>query len=1093
MKYQIEEPSDQDIFASKGHENSAFAIKDTLENHENVHVIGLEGSLGAGKSTVLRLLKNNLNKDKFQFITFDVEKYHTSTKPSFIKVVHRELTDIFGQNDGLDNAKNRALGNEFSYKKKVDSNLKIITAFFILAMVFAARFAPDAVKPFFYTPSPNAANSTTEVTRFSLEHNLSLFFAASPLIILALSWFLGSKWMHNRKNRFAKRLTQFPKIGDIINKNGTDTVTETLLVNKEVGSTELEAAFEGFIEKVPDKCTVILVIDNLDRVESEKVREVWSDLEIFTSICNGKFRVIVPFSEEHIAKALSSNGESNGQEFISKRLPVVFKAPPIVSAGWREPFRQFWDETLLGREGFNQCCDLIDIWVTSQEKPVTPRLLKKHVNDIATLIISNKDVSPNAAVCSAYILVNNYNRVPFKYLLLKYDQIPDETHRNSIDRTQKILRKSMSNEKWTAQLMCVHFQSNEDIARSELLGEPIRGAISSIESHKLFELSKLFGFKEAFEKYIELNDPYDVIPTFSDLLDRESIDETDKLEWINTYLNTVNHYLDEEKDNTNPSHYDHDLIFSYKKLIDNQINIDTTRIKNEALALESYVQDEHTLNKDELLVQLYDYSYITGSTPSLIKHANPSMFFELLWNNQNEFENWNIDKLRTSEKETKENIKFLEENSIDENFVDYFNSIKKRIRINSQSVANQWGCLSNKTIENITNLEHGHNLIPFTTLWTNPNSCKNLLQKIFSTNSSHRSNMAWISVTTCYLIQHKLYNNSYATNPQNNNQDIASNFIKNRVGDKIPDLTNFLKHDLLFITPFQKIVDALKNEPLSGIISDSVKDIISENRVDSIDKSLFTTNDWEYLSDIFKDDKKNLLNWISRFELKKVNEWSNKLIKESIAYKNEKLIKKITNFIDDEKLDINFWGNVISSPSDNIIDILELINSRGKKLKSSPSLSDCIIDKFNADNYQNISIEVDIFNTIMNIINSKSKSKILRNIMIYIEANSVNHDYIYFLIKYFNKFIFLPENLRIRYSDKTLTLFDHIKAPLVADWFDNQDWSCSEWTTEQVIKFVSAVEDLNARFSVPNLAKLAENIKPEQVEEDGDENEKKKA
>ncbi len=907
MKYQIEKPSDKDMFASKGHENSAFAIKQVIEHHDSVHVIGLEGSLGAGKSTVLKLLENNLSKDKYKFITYDVEKYHSSTKASFIKLIHKQLTSYYGTKEVLDNAKDRALGNTFSYKKKIDSGINGITVVFMLTMVFAARFIPDAVKPFFYTALDKPATgvsqteNATEVLRFSLEHNISLFFSISPLLIILFTWFVGLKGVHDflKDKWLLNKLTKVPKFGNIIKRNGTDKITETLLVNKEVGSTELETAFTDFLTAIPGDETVILVIDNLDRVESGKVREVWSDLEIFTSLCNGKLRVIVPFSEEHIANALSSGGETNGQEFISKRLPVVFKAPPIVSAGWREPFSQFWSETLLNREGFEQCCELIDIWVTAKGKPVTPRFLKKHINDIATLVMSNVEVNPNAAVCSAYLLISKFSNLPFRYLLSTPDDTTEDNQK-SIDRTKKILRKSLTNEEWASQVMCIHFQSTEDIARSELLEEPIRAAISSVESHKLFELSKLFGFKETFDKYIELNDPYDVVHSLGDLLDREDIEESERLEWIKFHLDTVNHYLVEEQHNTDITHYDNDLIFSYKKLLDNNIDINTQRIENEVQTLENHIEDEHPLNEDELLSQLHDYSYITGSTPSLIKTADAEYFFDHLWSKKGEFENWDIENIRKADKQINANIKYLETNDIVENNISYFHTLKKRNRLEQSSVAIKWGNLAKTTIGNIVNNANGYDLLPFTALWNKPQSCINLLQKINGLTNKDKDYFAWLSITICYIIQHNLTNNQYPLNAANPNvKVIAGDFIKEQAINSLDELCEYLKNDLTFISQFQKIVDALEGPHFKEIIPLGVVSAISNGKISSLNTESIATKHWDTLSNLFNDDKQKLVNWFSGWNknIPTADKWSPRLVKDATKCGNIFFTQRIEQFV----------------------------------------------------------------------------------------------------------------------------------------------------------------------------------------------------
>ena len=58
-KFQSEAPSEIDSFEGAGHENAAEGIKNTIIRFPEIHIIGLEGSLGAGKSTVIKILEKN--------------------------------------------------------------------------------------------------------------------------------------------------------------------------------------------------------------------------------------------------------------------------------------------------------------------------------------------------------------------------------------------------------------------------------------------------------------------------------------------------------------------------------------------------------------------------------------------------------------------------------------------------------------------------------------------------------------------------------------------------------------------------------------------------------------------------------------------------------------------------------------------------------------------------------------------------------------------------------------------------------------------------------------------------------------------------
>lgn len=81
LRLQTESPADQDMFRGSSHEKVAENVAQIIRTPD-VNIIGLEGELGSGKSTILKFLQKKL-KDDFTFINFDAERYHHgSTKKS---------------------------------------------------------------------------------------------------------------------------------------------------------------------------------------------------------------------------------------------------------------------------------------------------------------------------------------------------------------------------------------------------------------------------------------------------------------------------------------------------------------------------------------------------------------------------------------------------------------------------------------------------------------------------------------------------------------------------------------------------------------------------------------------------------------------------------------------------------------------------------------------------------------------------------------------------------------------------------------------------------------------------------------------------
>ena len=94
-RYQNEKPVDTDLFSGQGHKQVADAIATVLRSDSSQHIIGIEGNLGAGKSTVINILKQQIEASGFHIVTFDADQYHKNLKPALIKTIETELKNIF--------------------------------------------------------------------------------------------------------------------------------------------------------------------------------------------------------------------------------------------------------------------------------------------------------------------------------------------------------------------------------------------------------------------------------------------------------------------------------------------------------------------------------------------------------------------------------------------------------------------------------------------------------------------------------------------------------------------------------------------------------------------------------------------------------------------------------------------------------------------------------------------------------------------------------------------------------------------------------------------------------------------------------------
>lgn len=499
LMLQKEHPADSDLFRGESHNKVARKMTEVIKTSD-INIIGLEGELGSGKSTIIQLIKKDLSDD-YTFIEFDAERYHYgNTKKALIEVIHRGIHEREGvDKESLNTLKHKALGNIVEYDKKVSSRLSWWTVSFILCCLLAVQMVRYLL---------------VDINSYLVGGKIISWWVLATEItaILSPGVLLLSLWVKSRtKKKVSPNVGNIITVGDLFKQNSVDRISETWLVSKEIGTIELTDALSGFTESptVPADARFILIIDNLDRISADKVKELWSDMELIAGTTHKQFRIIVPYSAHHVAKSLLVEGQS-GREFIAKRIPVTFTVPPLITAGWQDAFREMWKQTV--DEHGEVCCtesiQLLERWRPSEYPRITPRLLKKLVNDIHILDMTVPAGEPlRHVLMTLYILVVRYSdERPVTSLL----QIPERDENSppvsqDEDRMLATLTQldrifSHDTRRWSEFLMSIHFQADSELARTELFDAPLTDAVKNQDAETLEKLSGMYGFSHAWQR-----------------------------------------------------------------------------------------------------------------------------------------------------------------------------------------------------------------------------------------------------------------------------------------------------------------------------------------------------------------------------------------------------------------------------------------------------------------------------------------------------------------------------------------------------------------------------------------------------------------
>lgn len=508
LSFQSENPSEIDAFKGGSHDRVATAIHNYLLDDRNHKVIGLDGEFGSGKSSILQMLEKKIVDvdSATRLWLFDCEQnYQGSIKSNFIELLTEQVLKAIPPSakpsvrENVLRNRDIALGRHVSYTKDTRSHISIWAILLIAGGVLSPTLLRDYLSQL-HQPAP------LEVWK----HGLYVLGIIFPAVTLGLAMFANRGKGKKKWN-----------LSSILKGSSDDHITETIEISKEVSPLDLKRTLDQHLEAVSGT-NFIIVIDNLDRLPREVLRSVWSDLEIFTSVSRRQnLSIIVPFCSTKVSKYLNGDNEKNydSKDFIAKKFPVIFRAPPIITSGWKDAFRRLWTQSFgsLPLEQADICSSILKRHSPMADGLVTPRLQKRFINDLATtLLVTVGD--PKIEVIAAYITICKYNGTAIETLLRdgatsksegtqsaetkENDPVDDHKLRKTRELLTGLYGEDVDSG-WPIQILQIHFQTSKEIAIAELIDQPLATAIEEQNGKKMAELSSYFGFMDSFSRYLE--------------------------------------------------------------------------------------------------------------------------------------------------------------------------------------------------------------------------------------------------------------------------------------------------------------------------------------------------------------------------------------------------------------------------------------------------------------------------------------------------------------------------------------------------------------------------------------------------------------
>lgn len=369
---------ENDILKTKVYADSLVKIiKNTPQ--DKVFTIGLFGSWGSGKSSIIKTTKDTIEAedDKVKFITYDAWKYvNDSFRRMFLLKIQQELKQ--GQTEAMQRFY-QSESVEAEPKTYVSTNGLGMLCFGLLTLVIILWIIPiefDIKAPIF-----------------------SVFTLLGLLITIFGGIFQKLKIQINKPIIFAPE--QFEDcFRDMISK----ALKKRNIVNNVYTKTK------DYVElgecSITNLNKLVIVIDNIDRCHNEMAYQLLTDIKTFLSDEKLNVVFVIPVDDEALKRNLFSNNNCNKEkeEFLRKFFNVTLRIKPHQTTELNSYARELNNRNELG---FNANT----IALCSKEFATNPRRIIQLFNNLSSELCqySSEFIEKNeSAICAILILREEY-------------------------------------------------------------------------------------------------------------------------------------------------------------------------------------------------------------------------------------------------------------------------------------------------------------------------------------------------------------------------------------------------------------------------------------------------------------------------------------------------------------------------------------------------------------------------------------------------------------------------------------------------------------------------------------------------------------
>ncbi|VXA55836.1 NTPase [Acinetobacter proteolyticus] len=414
----------EDLFEHKTHKHSAETLLQVINSSNGNITIGLEGSWGAGKSTVINMFHQDIiqKKEASLFFLFDAWAHEDEPLRRIFLESLIQTVDPDAANNDLQELQKQLSGR----KKTVDVSAKK-SASRLGKLLSVCAFAVPAGIAFFNKLNFDklSFDSTNPIYwTFIIFFPLSLIFLFSPVWVL-LYW---------SKRGDIDPLTN-QRNWDFFRTESTENYTQDISEQGERTSIEFQNYFKqilGIAFKSNNYNKALIVIDNLDRVDPDQAKSIWSTLQTFfqnRSISNeivnlqNKIWFIVPYDRDGFSAIWDKNKTETAASFLDKCFQVRVEVPQPITSNWLGYCRQSIDQSLIGwsQDSKDALLNEYSRIVAIKDSTPTPRKMRAWVNQVGMNGYKWKEKFSTKSLALYSFLHLQYSGTELKKILVEND------------------------------------------------------------------------------------------------------------------------------------------------------------------------------------------------------------------------------------------------------------------------------------------------------------------------------------------------------------------------------------------------------------------------------------------------------------------------------------------------------------------------------------------------------------------------------------------------------------------------------------------------------------------------------------------------